>query len=213
MVFTAGAHDTWQTTLARIVKVGPGAAEPRITLRQKDTGARIGPIIPTRADGSPVVLVEGQGYTWNLSQLSELTAGKAYSAEIDNQRGGGIGVVASFLNGDRNLVAAYQGADARTGSGSVIAPLVMKNLDGATTTIHVQNLSGADLSVAIDFLNRSGRSVATQTATAQARNSAMVYLPDVPELTDGFVGSAVISGGVGVVVSTGRHRPVVTGSG
>jgi hypothetical protein len=82
----------------------------------------------------------------------------------------------------------------------------MRNADGATTTIHVQNISGGDVSVAISFLNRSGRNVATQTATAQAMSSTIVYLPDVPELSDGFVGSAVISGGVGVVVSTGRHR-------
>jgi hypothetical protein len=206
LVFTSGAHENWHTTLVRIMKVGLGAAEPRITLRERDTGARIGPIIPTRADGSPVVLVEGQGYTWNLSQLSDLPAGKAYSAEIDNQRGGGIGVVANFLNSDRNLVAAYPGIDARAASESAIAPLVMRNADGATTTIHVQNISGGDVSVAISFLNRSGRNVATQTATAQARSSTIVYLPDVPELSDGFVGSAVISGGVGVVVSTGRHR-------
>jgi hypothetical protein len=209
LLFRAAGQENAYTSEIRVMNVSSGAVQPRITFRDRDTDERIGPILATRFDGSPIVLQTGQGYTWLLGEMSELRAGRVYAAEIDSSAGNGIAVVVEHVNMRRWTFAAYSGIPlAGVLPRGLIAPLVANNFDGLNSAIEVQNLNGNNVTVAIRFFDRRGNRVARpNTMQLRPNSSATLYLPDA-RLPDGFMGRAelVASGEIAAVVNSVRYR-------
>lgn len=207
LLFRAAGDDGAYNSIVRVARIFPGAGQPRITLRDRDTGEQIGPIPATRSDGSDFVAAYGEGYTWDLTRMGALRDGGIYSAEVDSDIGGAIAVTAGHINAARGTLAVYTGVPIEDAPKNLVAPLVANNRDGLNSGIQIQNLGDRINSVTVRFLNSSGNRVTAETTIIEARQSKTVYLP-ATSLPDGFIGSAEISGSgpIAAVVNTVRYR-------
>jgi len=112
LLFKASGYENGYTSRVRVMKVFAtgGAAEPTITLWDRDTGERIGPIPATRPDGSLKALLEGQGHTWDLAQIRELRDGRVYSAVVNSETISEVAVTVEQVNMRRGTLSAYTGS-------------------------------------------------------------------------------------------------------
>src|SRR5207249_7983675 len=108
---------------------------PRLTLRDRDTNERIGPIVAKRADGSDLVLREDEGTSWDVSKVAGTRAGRYYAAEVDDENGGQLVAVAGYFNMGRNTAGTYSAIDRASGASIYTAPIVVKNVDGMNTVL------------------------------------------------------------------------------
>jgi len=211
----AGGDGSWNSAV-RVVRAGKsdegGAFVPRITFWDKDSGTTIGPI------SSGVSLRIGEAFTWNLSAMEQLQDNHIYSAILDGDVGSSSGTAqmvstVHHINRAHNLSSMVNGylqpLDTTQRALDLVAPIVMKNVDGLNTGIQIENLTGTDGSVTVRFRNTSGSSVGSVTVPLPHGGGwGTVYLPSVPELGDSFTGAAEIQSDVSIAaeVDTVRYR-------
>jgi hypothetical protein len=207
LLFRRAGNENAYSSLVRVMKIRAGGVTPKIIFWDRDTGAQIGPITAQRS-GSDVVLREDEGFTWDLTQISQLQDGKIYSARVYSDERQEIGAGAGHLNVGRGTLAGYSG----TGEGATtdrvfIAPYVVKGTDNLNSGIQLRNFGGADASVTIRFLNQFGNMVDTESLTVASLNSATVYLPVLADLPNGvYTAEITSSGALSVVVNIVRYR-------
>jgi hypothetical protein len=207
LIFRAAGQEGGYDSIIRVMKVGPGALQPRITVRDRDTNQRMGPISATRPDGSPIVLREDEGVTWEMSRVSGLTAGRIYAVEVDSEDGGALVALSGYLNMTRGTAGGYSGVSKRDAPRFYTAPVVVKNVSGLNTGIELQELVGRDQSALIRAFDSRGNRVATLNVTIPDSGSATVYLPAEADLPDGTYSAEISSTDrIGVVVNTVRYR-------
>jgi hypothetical protein len=203
---SAGQQETFES-LIRVMKVGPGALQPRVFVRDRDTNVRMGPIAATRADGSPIVLREGEGLTWDVSQLPGVTAGKVYAAEIDSEDGGTLAAYAGNRSAARSIAGGYAGMSFTGAPRFYTAPVIMKNVEGVNTGIEIQDLAGREQTALIRVFDDRGNRVATLNATIPDNGSVTTYLPAEAEVPNGTYSAEISSTDrIAVVVNAVRYR-------
>ena len=142
----------------------------------------MGPIAATRSDGSPVVLREGDGFTWDLTTVSGLTPGRVYAVEVDSESGGDLVALGAYLNMNRHTAGGYSGMNKVRAPNFVSAPIVVKSVDNLNTGIEIQDLAGREQTALIRVYDGRGARVATLNVTIPDNGSATVYLPAEADL-------------------------------
>jgi hypothetical protein len=119
--------------------------------------------------------------------------------------------IVNHVNRVYNTAMLYSAAS--FGDTSLTAPIVYRSRSGLNSGIQIQNLTGVPgtsfpnypppslaggssntpISAVIIFRNQAGTSVTSIHVTVPAFGSTTVYLPDVPDLPDNFIGSAEIT--------------------
>jgi hypothetical protein len=186
----------------RIVNVREGGSQPRITFYDRDTDERLTTIT------AETTLLEGHERTWYLPDITTLADNKVYSAIIEVEPGGSDSLiaVANHVNYSRNTAMLYAGAG--RGDTALAAPLVYRSASGLNSGIQVQNITGSSGSITVRFRSSNGNIVdgATRSVSVAGNNSVTIYLPSVPNLPDGFIGSADITSSVQVAATVNAVR-------
>jgi len=204
----AGSENAY-SSMIRVMKIRPGGVTPKITLWDRDTGNQIGPIVARRASGADVVLRENEAFSWDLTQLTQLADGKVYSARVDSDERGEIGVVAAHLNSRRATIGGYVGVSESSTDRILSAPYVVKNQDNLNAGIQIREFGGTDASVQIRFFNQAGNRLHTEAITVPSFDSRTVYLRAISDadLPNGVYTAEITSSSrVAAVVNLIRYR-------
>lgn len=208
LLYRRAGNENAYSSMIRVMKIRPGGVTPKITLWDRDTGDQIGPIVARRANAD-VVLRENEGFWWDLTQLSQLADGKVYSARVDSDERGEIGVLAGHLNSRRATVAAYVGVSESSTDRVLNAPYVVKNQDNLNAGIQIREFGGTDASVQIRFFNQAGNRIHTEAITVPSFDSRTVYLPAISaaDLPNGIYTAEITSSSrAAAVVNLVRYR-------
>src|SRR5207253_2572308 len=101
--------------------------------------------------------------------------------------------VAVLVHEDRPDMDRMAYAAQPSGGATLYAPLVIKDLNGWDTIVHVQNVDGAPAQVEIAYYSSTGGARTwADTATIPPLGSRAFSQFQHPQLPSGFVGSAVI---------------------
>ncbi|MBM2810378.1 MAG: Ig domain protein group 1 domain protein [Chloroflexi bacterium] len=189
----------------RVLQASPGASTPRIAFTDQASGEVV---LRTTA---PAAIQEGQATTWYLPSVDGLVDNKVYSAVIEVDSGS-IVALGNHVSYARDTAMLYNGVGLRVDEPAqfrvrdLAAQIVYRAVEGLNSGIQIQNLSGSDSSVTVRFRNTVGTVVATRTVSVVGNSSVTVYLPEVPDLPDGFVGSAEITGTVPLAATVNTVR-------
>jgi hypothetical protein len=206
LLFRRAGNENAYSSMIRVMKIRPGGVTPKATFWDRDSDTQIGPVTARRADGSDVVLREDEGFFWDLNQISQLQDGHYYSARVDSDERGEIGVIAAHLNMSRSTIAGYSGISETSTDRVLLIPYVVKGQDNVNSGIQLRNHSGSDASVTIRFFTNATR-VHTEALTVPSFDSRTVYLPAVAELPNGeYWADVTSSSAIAAVVNIVRYR-------
>jgi hypothetical protein len=139
------------------------------------------------AGAVPIALGPFASLTLSAGELASVPDGFLGSAIVSASR-----PVAVVVAGDRPGWDRYAYEGLSTGAATLFAPLVLKDREGWSTGIQVQNPNLAPTTVQVVYVGSSGGTW-TETADLAPLGSVTFYQPSNPNLPLSFAGSAVIT--------------------
>jgi hypothetical protein len=140
-----------------------------------------------QAAAFPFVLGPFASVTTSPDEMADLPDGFLGSATVSASR-----PIAAAVTGERPGWDRYAYEGLTSGATTLFAPLVLKERDGWSTGIQVQNLGAAPTTVQVLYVGSSGGRW-IETADLAPLGSVTFYQPANPSLPSGFAGSAVVT--------------------
>ena len=176
-------NGVWNTGI-QIQNLGGDVAQVTLTYRRSD-----GPVGQTMVDRSTIN--PGASRTFYQPSTDALPNGFVGSATISVENGQLISGLVNEVNYDRNVSSTYQ----LLGSGqpTIYAPLLLRNSDGLSSGLQVQNLGSRPANVVITYRSQAGAILVVQSDTIDPSAARTYFQPTTLGLPDGFVGSATLT--------------------
>jgi hypothetical protein len=184
-VFAREAAAIPGTFVSEVVVSNPGTVDANVTLtfvKSDGTQAMTAPLsFPVKAGASV------KTYVPNVPQLAD----GRYSVVVDSDQN--VTAIANLVSSSPSTSTSYNGiASGDTGT-SFNIPSVYRNYFGFSSSIVVQNAGTAAANVSIAYKNAGGTTIASETRSIPANASVTVDQTATSGLTDGYVGSAVVT--------------------
>lgn len=173
--------NNWDTII-HIQNADSMPAEVQIAYFANATGAR------TWTDTATIP--PGGKRTFSQFQHPRLPSGFVGSAVIRALNGAQL---AAIVNEVKTEGAAVSYPAAVAGVPATVAPFVLRNYQGWSTGLQVQNLGSAPTTVVVTYTRTNGPGTWTESASILPGAAAVFYQPAHPQLPDDFLGTAFVT--------------------
>src|SRR5262249_51043377 len=112
------------------------------------------------------------------------------SAVVQSTNGGQLVAV---INEVKNEGAAVSYPVVAAGAPTVLAPFVLRNYQGWSTGLQVQNLGSAPTTATVTYQRGNGSGTWTESSMIPPGASVVFYQPTHPQLPDNFLGTAYVA--------------------
>jgi len=174
-------QNNWDTIL-HVQNVGNAPADVQITYYSS------GGVGPTWTDTATIPPYGARAFS--QFQHPQLPAGFVGSAVIRSPNGGQLVAV---VNEVKTEGAAVSYPALSGGAPNVFAPFVLRNYQGWSTGLQVQNLGNAPTTAIITYQRGNGPGTWTESALIPPGAAVVFYQPANPQLPNDFMGSAQIA--------------------
>jgi hypothetical protein len=141
----------------------------------------------------------GLAASFYLPSLPGMPDASIASAVVRAAEGQSLLALAQSVNATAHTATAVSAAPAA--GGALYAPLVTNDVDGWRSGVQVQNGAAQTANITLRFLDQQGATAVEVDDTLPANGARSYYLPSLPGLPDGFVGSLVIQGQADAMLS------------
>jgi len=182
VIFKNRATDGVWNTGIQLQNLGTEAAQVTATYMASDN--------PGLLWTETLAIAPGAAETLYQAARPMLPDGFVGSAQITVTNGVPITGVVNEVNYEQEISSVYElltGGETRR-----FVPRLLRNVDGRSTGLQVQNLGEAPAEITITYRTPAGTLLVRQDDVIGARGSRTYYQPSIAGLPDGFVGSAMI---------------------
>ncbi len=173
--------NNWDTTI-HVQNVDTVPADVQIVYVANSTGAR------TWTDTATIAPLGKRAFS--QFQHPQLPTGFVGSAVIRALNGAQL---AAVVNEVKTEGAAVSYPAPAGGAPTTVAPFVLRNYQGWSTGLQVQNLGSNPTTATVTYTRTNGPGTWTDSAVVQPGAAAVFYQPSHPQLPDDFMGTALVS--------------------